>query len=229
MKKLTITSLIVLTAALTLLACKKEIIQENIYLNETILQTLETYERDGRYPYSWTNDYDGVSQDLNYQSCTIANAKSDSSHSTFCCGITLEVYFKSIMSTLNESENLNGIKAKDFDKFIRKWFVLEANGDGPGLALKAYGLGKSIDKMKDVLPGDFVQIWRTNGSGHSVIFIEWLTNDDSDTTGMKYWSTQTSTHGVNYNNEYFKDFGGKIDKNVTHYSRAFKPKYFIKK
>lgn len=238
-------SLIILTSILSLTmllgSCDKKIThydkidkdqptqlnKQTVYLNKTILETLDTYDRDGSYPYSWKNSYKGVSQDLYYQNCLIANAKKDSSYSTFCCGITFEVYFKSIMKVLGEGKDLNGMTAKDFEDFIAKWFVLEVNGDGPGLALEAYGLGKSIDHMKDVIAGDFVQIWRNNGSGHSVIFIDWLINENADTTGMKYWSTQPSTKGINFNKEYFDSYGGKVDKSVTHYSRAFCPKNFL--
>ena len=99
-------------------------------------------------------------------------------------------------------------------------------GDGPGLALEAYGLGDKIADMKNVQKGDFVQIWRTSGSGHSVIFINWTTNAVGDTTGMRYWSTQTSTNGVNYNTEYFSGLGGNIDKTHTYYSRGRKPEDF---
>ena len=202
-------------------------IDNEIYLNKTILKTLSKYKRDGSYPYSWVGGYKGVSRNLFYQDCMIANANPDSSHSTYCCGISFEIYFESIMSILKDKDDLNGLKATDFEDFISKWFVQEKNGDGPGLALQAYGLGKSIKRMQDVLPGDFVQIWRSSGSGHSVIFIKWLINENSDTTGMTYWSTQPSTNGINYNDEYFDGFGGKVDKSVTHYSRAFTPQQFI--
>ena len=200
--------------------------------NTYLLNTLESYERDGTYPYSWVSGYKGVSRDLYYQGTKIANANPDSSHSTYCCGLSYEVYYRTIMHILAEQElkpELNGMKASDFENFISLWFVQETKGDGPGLALEAYGLGKKIDKMHDVEAGDFVQIWRSSGSGHSVIFIEWVINEAGDTTGMTYWSTQPKTNGVNYNTEYFDGYGGKIDPTITHYSRAFMPQNFIQR
>lgn len=199
----------------------------NMSFNDYILNVIEDYERDGTYPYSWVNSYKGVSRDLYYNGTKIANANPDSSHSTFCCGLTFEVYFRTIMQYNKDHgypENINNMSADDFNRFISLWFVQEAKGDGPGIALEAYGLGDRIMEMSDVKKGDFVQIWRTSGSGHSVIFINWVINDEGDTTGMKYWSTQPGTQGVNYNTEYFAGYGGKVDKAHTHYSRAHTPK-----
>jgi hypothetical protein len=82
--------------------------------------------------------------------------------------------------------------------------------------------------MKNVKKGDFVQIWRTSGSGHSVIFMNWTVNDAGDTTGIRYWSTQPGTNGVNYNTEYFSEYGGRVDKAHTYYSRAVNPQNFKK-
>ncbi|MFA6618632.1 MAG: T9SS type A sorting domain-containing protein [Candidatus Neomarinimicrobiota bacterium] len=203
---------------------------ENLTFNDYVIDLLEEYHRDGRYPYSWVSGYKGVTKDLYYQGRLIANANADSSQSTYCCGITFEIWYRAMMRLLddmNMPENINNMKASNFSSFISKWFVQEKNGDGPGIALVDYGLGKKIDNMQDVKKGDFVQIWRTSGSGHSVIFINWTYNAEGDTTGMRYWSTQPSTQGVNYNIEYFSGYGGKVDKAHTHYSRGFKPEDFI--
>ena len=229
MKKLIIPFIILIAIVALLMSLPH---QQERDLNDYIINTLETYPRDGSLPYSWVSGYDGVTQDLSYRGDVIAKANEDSSKSSFCCGLTFEVYYKSIMQALEDldlDEDLNNMKADDFSDFISRWFVQEKNGDGPGLALVPYGLGKKIEKMADVRKGDFVQIWRTSGSGHSVIFIEWTLNEAGDTTGMKYWSTQPGTDGVNYNVEYFDAYGGKIDKSVTHYSRAFSPNEFIER
>ena len=203
---------------------------EDLTFNDYVVDVLEEYHRDGRYPYSWVSGYSGVTRDLYYKDSRIANANPDSSHSTYCCGLTFEVYFRSI-SRLNQDlglgEDINGMTSTNFRNFISIWFVQSTLGDGPGLALEAYGLGDKIADMKNVQKGDFVQIWRTSGSGHSVIFMNWTTNAAGDTTGMRYWSTQTSTNGANYNTEYFDGLGGNIDKAHTYYSRGRKPEDFV--
>ena len=204
--------------------------ESEINFNDYVIEVLEEYPRDGRYPYSWISGYHGVTRDLYYKGAKIAKANSDSSHSTYCSGITFEVYFRS-MKRLNQdlgrSEDINGMSTSNLTDFISKWFVAQDSRRGPGLALESYGLGERIYDMNDVQKGDFVQIWRTTGSGHSVIFINWTTNTAGDTTGMRYWSTQTSTSGVNYNTEYFSGSGGSVDKAHTYYSRAFKPQDFV--
>lgn len=202
----------------------------DLSFNDYVVDLLEEYHHDGRYPYSWVSGYTGVTKNLFYLGSQIASAKADSSHSTYCSGITFEIWLramKRLQDDMGYSENINDMSVSDISDFRRKWFVLEINGDGPGLALESYGLGTSIDHMKDVKAGDFVQIWRTTTSGHSVIFINWTTNAAGDTTGMRYWSTQKSTNGINYNTEYFPEAGGTISKTNTHYSRGFKPEEFI--
>lgn len=202
---------------------------EDVSFNDYVVDVLEEYHRDGRYPYSWVSGYHGVTQDLYYKGTKIAKANSDSSHSTYCSGVTFEVYFRAIkrlQQDLNLGEDINGMSASNFSDFMSKWYVAQDSRRGPSYALQSYGLGDRINEMKDVKKGDFVQIWRTSGSGHSVIFMNWTTNTAGDTTGMKYWSTQTSTNGVNYNTEYFSGLGGNIDKAHTYYSRGKKPEDF---
>ncbi len=201
----------------------------NIDFKNYVVDVLEEYPRNGSHPYKWVSGYTGVTKDLYYKGVRIAKANPDSSYSCYCCGLTFENFFSSVKrlnQDLGHGEDINGMTASNFSNFISIWFVQSAYGDGPGLALEAYGLGDKIEKMQDVLKGDFVQIWRTTGSGHSVIFINWTTNSVGDTSGFKYWSTQPSTNGINYNTEYFDGYGGTIDKAHTYYSRGRKPEDF---
>ena len=194
--------------------------------NDYVLTTIEEYENDGNLPYSWISGYEGVTENLNFKGNVIARANPDSSHSSFCCGLTFEVYYKSLLRMLKDhdlNDVISDMSVGDMDNFMSLWFVQEVKGDGPGAALEAYGLGYGVEDMKDIQKGDFVQIWRTSGSGHSVIFMNWVIDEAGDTTGMRYWSTQPSTDGVNLNTEYFSEYGGRIDRSVTHYSRAYSP------
>lgn len=223
MKKLII-PFITLVAVVSLLLSLPQ--QDDVDFNDYVINTIEQYENNGTLPYSWVSGYEGVTKNLNFKGEVIARANPDSSHSSYCCGLTFEVYYKSLMRLLKDrgmKNVINDMTAEDMEDFISIWFVQEVNGDGPGLALEKYDLGYQIDDMKDVQKGDFVQIWRTSGSGHSVIFMNWTTNDEGDTTGMRYWSTQPGTKGINYNTEYFSEYGGRVDKAVTHYSRAVNP------
>ena len=55
-------------------------------------------------------------------------------------------------------------------------------------------LGRAI-ACGDARRGDFAQIWRNNGSGHSVVFLDWV-REDGAIVGLRYWSTQPATDGI---------------------------------
>lgn len=201
----------------------------NIDFNEYTIDVLEEYPRDGTHPYSWVNTYTGVTQNLYYKGEIIANANPDGSKSCYCCGLTFENFFRSIqrlLSNLGRVEDVNSMTVADMKYFLHLWFVQKTWGDGPGVALERYGLGDVIKNRADVKSGDYLQFWRTTGSGHSVIFIDWMVNTNEDTMGIRYWSTQGSTNGINYNIEYFDGFGGTVDPDIMYFSRVRSPEDF---
>ena len=66
-----------------------------------------------------------------------------------------------------------------------------------------------------------MQIWRTNKSGHSVVFVDWVREGDQ-IVGIKYRSSQKSTDGIGDRVEYFADAagkGGKVDRKRTYVAR----------
>jgi hypothetical protein len=226
MKKLIIPFITLVAVVSLLLSLPK---QDDVNFNDYVINTIAEYENNGTLPYSWVSGYEGVTKNLSFKGEVIARANPDSSHSSYCCGLTFEVYYKSLMRLIKDEgmkNALDDMTVKDMGDFMSIWFVQEVKGDGPGLALEKYGLGYQIDDMKNVKKGDFVQIWRTSGSGHSVIFMNWTVNDAGDTTGMRYWSTQPGTNGVNYNTEYFSEYGGRVDKAHTYFSRGWEPEDF---
>ncbi|MCK5738582.1 T9SS type A sorting domain-containing protein [bacterium] len=201
----------------------------NIDFNSYDLEMADTYPRDGTHPYSWVNGYTGVTQNLYYKGERIAKANPNGSKSAYCCGLTFEDFFRSIQqlnSDLGKGEDVNGMTVSDMKYFINIWFVLASLGDGPGMALETFGLGEVVYSWDDVKPGDYVQLWRSSGSGHSVIFVNWLTNSTGDKIGFRYWSTQTSTNGISYNNEYFQHGGGRVLVGHTFFSRVYSPENF---
>ena len=76
--------------------------------------------------------------------------------------------------------------------------LVESFGLGTGSVQYAHQIGTSdIPKA-----GDFVQIWRENNSGHSVIFQGFLdSNGDGKNDMICYWSSQSSTNGYGNNCE----------------------------
>ncbi len=200
-----------------------------IDFNEYSIEILEEYPRDGTHPYSWVDTYTGVTQDLYYKGERVAKSNPDGSKSCYCCGLTFEDFFLAVQQLngdLGKGEDINNMTPADMRYFIHLWFVQSIWGDGPGVAMTSFGIGDNIADISKVKKGDYLQFWRTTGSGHSVIFINWITNFWGDTTGIRYWSTQGSTNGINYNSEYFSGQGGSVNPDIMYFSRIHSPEEF---
>ena len=76
----------------------------------------------------------------------------------------------------------------------------------------------TVDVRVKTGPGDFVQLWRHDGSGHSVIFLDWV-RDGEALVGLRYWSTQTTTNGIGEAVERFGTEGRAIDRAAFHLCR----------
>ncbi len=133
-----------------------------------------------------------------------------------CCGFTLSVAF--IAAT---NRGLFDDKSQsEVSRFSSNWYSAGgANGKLCVEALENIGIGSEVS-LEEASEGDFCQIWRTNGSGHSVIFISHIYNDSGEIVGIKYRSSQKSTDGIGDTSEYFSDSGkGKVNKDVTYFGR----------
>lgn len=180
------------------------------FLNSTIIEIYKTYPTDGTHTYWWKNGFDGVTYDILYQGEVVA--KSEEKKRTYCCGITLEVYLTACerWAKLNGKDkySLGNLKAWGVRKLKSDWFVATGKRGGSQDALVTRGLGIKVE-TKDAQPGDFLQLWRPNGSGHSTIFLGF------ENGKIKYWSTQNSTNGIGINTERQYD--------ELYFARAFVP------
>lgn len=169
--------------------------------NKSIVELVLSYPRQGEHTYWWPRSgggaYDGATTDVLVNGKTVLRGESQAR--TFCCGLTLEVFYRYAASKPGAAAKL----AENSDDFKRDWFCREINSPGPLDALLRVGMGKKIEKLDDALPGDFVQLWRNGKSGHSVIFVNWLKDASGKKVGFQYWSTQTSTNGIGYASEAF--------------------------
>ncbi len=192
--------------------------------NQVMLDIMETYPTDGTYTYDWSDAGHGTTMDIFYDGERVASAGPGST--SFCCGVTFELYlraFAQIDEEVGGDGLLNGMTVDDVLDFRRDWFVRDLWGDGPGIALDNYGLGEPVSDWDEILPGDPLQFWRFNGSGHSVIFVTWATDTDGTIVGVDYWSTQPSTDGIGFQREYFGVSGSDIDPAHFYASRAWMP------
>ncbi len=199
---------------------------EKSSFNELVVEILETYPRDGSHDYYWPSggDWYGTTRDVYYQDELVAEG--DPYGRCYCVGLTWEVFmraFEEADAMTGGDGSLNGMEVDDIDDFRVDWFVRDLWGDGVGIALDNYGLGDAVTDPADLEPGDLIQFWRYSGSGHSVIFIDWELDSDGDIIGIQYWSTQSSTDGIDYNAEYFGTGGSSIDPSYFYAARARMP------
>lgn len=170
-------------------------------LNAQILKTLRAYPTDGTHEYYWpkSGTWGGNTKDLHYKGELFAEG--DPKQRCYCCGITLEVFLEAWRAWCEAEKRafeIPGIAdAAALKKFRQLWFGSDGDKTTMQHALLEMKLGTKILKLEDAEPGDFVQLWRHNGSGHAVIFVSWERDKKSkQITALRYWSTQGSTKGI---------------------------------
>jgi hypothetical protein len=154
-------------------------------LNYYLLQEAYAYEG-GSYVLSST----GSPEDLIYKSDTIlAKSKSGS----YCSGFTFYLLF----NAMKENGWLEGYTKTDLKRLQKEWYgnTKEAFETQCLYVLEKEKIGRKIE-WEEAEPGDFVQFWRNNKSGHSVVFLGWERDSVGVISGMKYRSSQTKTNGI---------------------------------
>ncbi|MFZ7102883.1 MAG: hypothetical protein ACOWWO_09510 [Peptococcaceae bacterium] len=184
----------------------------NKELNAYVLDMIKTYEIGaGRYPYLLNNDYtnyNGVTATLTYQDQVLLKAHPSGNRASHCVGITFEVFFKAMQARNRElgiaADDFNGMTWDELYDFAMNWYAASGVKKSNNLVIagEKYGIGRKIDHLADVRPGDFIDFSRDNNTGHTVVFLNWLKEGDN-IVGLKYWSSQESTNGINYKEEYF--------------------------
>jgi hypothetical protein len=197
---------------------REEMIQDDAEgsLNPYVLKVISAFPTDGSgYPYhcSWEpreyDIYNGVTQDLWYKGMVVAKAYPDGSRCSYCCGYTFEVFLRA-MKLRNiqkglDPDDFNGMTFNDLFNMLQLWYI-EGKGDSEQRGITSYGLGKAITDFEQVRPGDFLSYSTTPAGGHSVVFIDWLRDDNKKIVGFKYFSSNLSgTHGVGYGQGHFSD------------------------
>jgi hypothetical protein len=184
-------------------------------LNPYVLKVISGYPLDGSYSYhcSWEpreyDIYNGVTQDLWYKGMVVAKAYPDGSRCSYCCGFTFEVFVRA-MKLRNiqkglDADDFNGMTFNDLFNLLQLWYI-EGKGDSEQRGIVAYGLGNAVTDFEQVHPGDFLSYSTTPAGGHSVVFIDWLRDDQQKIVGLKYFSSNLSgTHGVGYGSGHFSD------------------------
>lgn len=211
-----------------------QVVALNSELNNYVLSVLPSYEG-GKYPYLLNNDYNhynGVTENIFYKGSLIAKANPDGSKSSHCVGLTYEVFVKAMKERNIEAgispENFNNMNINNMKDFMLTWYAAQGTsklqGDQLAGAIVKYGLGTQIKRLEDAKAGDFIDFSRVK-SGHTAVFINWLKDSKGNITGFKYWSTQESTNGIAYKEEYFSDnpvgdTNGAVNRNQLYIGRV---------
>ena len=184
-------------------------------LNPYVMKVISAYPLDGSYPYhcGWTpreyDLYNGVTEDMWYKGMVVAKAYPDGSRCSYCCGFTFEVFIRA-MKLRNvqkglDSDDFNGMTFNDLFNMLQLWYI-EGKGDCEQRGIVSYGLGRAITDFEQVKPGDFLSYSTTPAGGHSVIFVDWLRDEQKKIVGMKYFSSNLSgSKGVGYGQGKFSD------------------------
>ncbi len=179
-------------------------------LNKYVLNIIKTYEV-GNYPYLLNNDYqnyNGVTENLYYNGELLLKANPNGNKASHCTGITFEVFFKAMQNRNRDLgidiNNFNGMNKEELYDFALTWYVAKGSEDISNVAhaMEKYGVGKKIHNMEELRAGDFINFNRENGTGHCAVFINWIREEDK-IVGIRYWSSQGSTNGIDYKEEYF--------------------------
>ena len=155
-------------------------------------------------PLMWINPKTGKEEVL----------KDKQDKGTYCSGYVLQVGY---IVAKNRKILQNKTKPQLLT-FIKEWY--QSYPKTCVTAIINLGIGNEI-KLEDAEEGDFCQLWRTNDSGHNVIFKKFLYKDEK-IIGIEYRSTQPKTNGIGDNKEYFTNGGGKIKKDSTYFVRLNK-------
>jgi len=219
-------------------------------MNDTLV-----YPKDGTYKYCYNNSscepdvaiYFGMVHDGYY----MGEMLFEGTGKCYCCGHSLEIFLDAWRRWLAghglpEETQFGDLTLDDMDLggFYQHWFgwgVGDVSSSANALEYSGIGLNIYESNWDKVLAGDFVNLSRSNGTGHAVIFVDWVMEGD-DYAGVRYYSCNGSgdshpdpddpknvsgVSGPSFQTEYFSDHGGKVLKEWLFIGRVFDPKGLV--
>lgn len=163
----------------------------------------------------------GVSEDVYFLDKKVASAATEPC--LYCVGFIFEMYMKALKKYMVEKglKKIGNLDEKNINEF-RKTFYGTKSRKTCVEALTTYRLGVEVPDISQAEPGDLIQFWRHNGTGHCVILTR-LEKDLDGIRGFSYWSAQGTTNGVSHKKELFVQFGGQVDPLQTYIVRPIVP------
>ncbi|MFV1958268.1 MAG: hypothetical protein ACC662_02520 [Planctomycetota bacterium] len=193
--------------------------------NAHVLAVLATYATDGAHGYHWPRRgaWLGFTRTLRYDGRVLGEG--DPQGRCHCSGLTFEVFFRAWERWCRSVGRPFRIADLDFEgvrRLQQQWFGTSGDRATLATALVGNGLGVRIERREDARPGDFVQLWRHSGSGHSCVFLGWV-REGARVVGLRYWSTQSSTNGIGAREERFGASGSTVKEDEFYVVRVGSP------
>jgi hypothetical protein len=211
------------------------------------------FPKDGTYPYCWEYYGDvcgemwGQIHDGLYGGEVLFPGGGD----CFCSGHTLEIFLRAYRMCLEENGlpdtmpfqhmgSVLAVDSVDLGTFYQYWqgFGVATYASAAD-AFETAGIGANLyeEDWDDVLPGDYVNLSRSTGSGHAVIFVDWVV-EDGEKVGLRYYGCNGSgqscpdpedpentrdNSGPSFITEYFDGHGGSVIPAYLFIGRVFMP------
>jgi hypothetical protein len=218
-----------------------------------VINNWDQYPKDGTYPYCWSGSGDvcpemwGMVHDGFYAGQLLFPGGGD----CFCSGHTLEIFLQAyrlwqaangVPETVpfEVTGSVLSVDEVDGGPFYQHWQGYGAASDASAAnAFESLGIGENLwsDRWDQALPGDYANISRSTGSGHAVIFVDWV-REAGEIVGIRYYGCNTSGHscpdftdpldttgnsGPSFNIEYFDGHGGTVLPSYVYIGRVWEP------
>ncbi len=199
------------------------------------------YPRDGTRGYCWAgyghacSGKWGMLHDGKYGGAALFPGGDD----CYCSGHTLEILLRAFRLWQAESGadarelyctegGMLAVEDLALGPFYQLWQGYGLSQDASAAdALEWAGIGAGIapESWDEALTGDFVNFWRTTGSGHSAIFVAWVFGVSGERIGLRYYGCNArgdscpdpgdpgnmpGMSGPSFRTEYFDGFGGAV-------------------
>jgi hypothetical protein len=165
-------------------------------LNPYVLEQIEDYPQDGSITYlplELVPTSMGITRDIRYMGQLLWQG--DDAMRAHCIGLMFEIYIGACEAYALQQHGeptftLPGVDLYNVRAFQRDFYGVGGNERTLVEALVSRDLGQEVSDPDLALPGDFIQMWAHSGWGHSAVFLGWVTDEQGDRTGIRYWSVQ---------------------------------------
>jgi len=211
------------------------------------------FPKDETYPYCWSAEGDTCAAPWGqiHDGYYAGERLFPGANSCFCSGHTLEIFLRAyrvwqesraIPETAPFAVGGSVLTVDDVDigPFYQYWQGFGVTSEASSADAFVYaGIGEEVtpDRWDEALPGDYVNLSRSTGSGHAVIFVSWIV-EESEKVGLRYYGCQHSgdscpdpddplcshgNSGPSFVTERFSGHGGTVLPSYLFIGRVYEP------